>query len=282
MVAGIPEGVVRDTVERALAEDVGSGDITTRAVVPAGVSCRAQVVAKEDAVVAGLFMVEATFRAVGPAITFQSAVEDGTHVSVGAVVAELAGDVRVVLTGERTALNFLQRMSGIATLAARYVEAVKGTKARILDTRKTAPGLRLLDKCAVRMGGACNHRAGLFDGVLIKDNHIRAAGGIGAAVTRARAGCQHSAKIEVEAQSMDQVAQALAAGADVIMLDNMDVEEVRQAVALIAGRAETEVSGGVTLDTVRAYAECGVDYISVGEITHSAPAVDFSLEIVEG
>ncbi len=282
MVAGIPEGVVRDIVARALAEDVGSGDITTRAVVPAAISCRAQVVAKEDAMVAGLFMVEATFRAVGPGIRFRSAVEDGAHVSAGAVVAELAGEVGVVLTGERTALNFLQRMSGIATLASRYVEAVKGTKARILDTRKTAPGLRVLDKYAVRMGGACNHRTGLFDGVLIKDNHIRAAGGIAAAVTRARAGCQKSAKIEVEAESMSQVAEALAAGADVIMLDNMKPEEVRQAVALIAGRAETEVSGGVSLDTVRGYAECGVDYISVGEITHSAPAVDFSLEIVEG
>ena len=282
MVAGIPEGVVRDIVGRALAEDVGPGDITTRATVAAGISCRAQVVAKEEAVVAGLFVVEATFRAVGPAITFQSAVEDGAHVRVGAVVAELAGDVRVVLTGERTALNFLQRMSGIATLAARYVEAVKGTKARILDTRKTAPGLRLLDKYAVRMGGACNHRIGLFDGVLIKDNHIRAADGIAAAVRRARAACENSARIEVEAQSMGQVEEALAAGVDVIMLDNMGVEEVGQAVALIAGRAETEVSGGVTLDTVRAYAERGVDYISVGEITHSAPAVDFSLEIVEG
>jgi nicotinate-nucleotide pyrophosphorylase (carboxylating) len=282
MIAEIPDRILREIVARALAEDIGAGDITTRATVDDGAICRAQIVAKAGGVVAGLYAAEATFHSLDPAISFQFTAQDGATVQPGMTVARLEGEARAILTGERTALNFLQRMSGIATLAARYVEAVKGTKARIVDTRKTAPGLRLLDKYAVRVGGGVNHRIGLFDGVLIKDNHIRAAGGLGKAVARARETPHHLLKIEVEAQSIAQVEQALAARADVIMLDNMGVQEVRQAVALIAGRAETEASGGVTLENIRALAESGVDYISVGAITHSAPALDFSLEIGDG
>jgi nicotinate-nucleotide pyrophosphorylase (carboxylating) len=279
---GIPERAVREMVARALAEDVGSGDITTCAVVAAGQRGRAEIVAKEKAMVAGLFMVKATFRALDADIAFHQVIHDGAQARVGEVVARLEGEAGAILTGERTALNFLQRMSGIATLTDRYVQAVKGTGARILDTRKTAPGLRLLDKCAVRLGGGHNHRFGLFDAVLIKDNHIRAAGGIAEAVRMARESARRGIRVELETQTTAEVEEAATAGVEVIMLDNMSVEQVQQAVALIAGRAETEVSGGVTLDTVRQYAECGVNYISVGELTHSAPAVDFSLEIVEG
>jgi len=280
MAGGIGEAAVSEIVARALAEDVGTGDITTLATVDGEARCRAQIVAKTEGVVAGLFVVEATLRALDPDVSFAYRVQDGSRVRPHLAVADLEGQTRAILTGERTALNFLQRMSGIATLTARYVEAVRGTKARILDTRKTAPGLRLLDKCAVRAGGGQNHRTGLFDGVLIKDNHIRAAGGIAAAVARVRARPDAVRKLEVEAQTLGQVQEALAAGVDVIMLDNMSLDEVRQAMGTIAGRAETEVSGGVTLETVRAYSECGVNYISIGALTHSAPALDFSLEIV--
>ena len=280
--AALPESVVREIVERALAEDVGTGDITTAALVEAGRRCRAEILAKAEGVVAGLAVAEATFHAVDPAISFEHAVRDGDRVQAGTVVARLAGEVAPILTAERTALNFLQRMSGIATLAAQYAAAVEGTRARVLDTRKTAPGLRALDKYAVRAGGAGNHRMGLFDGVLIKDNHIRAAGGIAKAVERAREGAHDPVKVEVEAQSLSEVEAALSAGADVIMLDNMNVAEARAAVELIGGRAKTEASGGVTLQTVRELAECGVDYISVGALTHSAPALDLSLEITDG
>jgi len=232
-------------------------------------------------VIAGLPVAEAVFIALDPYVTFTAAVADGSRVAPGAVAAKLNGPTRAILTGERTALNFLQRMSGIASLTARFVEAVRGTTARICDTRKTAPGLRALDKYAVRAGGGHNHRIGLFDGILIKDNHIRAAGGIRGAVERARESAHHLLAVEVEAQSMDQVEEAIAAGADVIMLDNMGPDEARQAVALIGGRCRTEVSGNVSLETVRAYAESGVHYISVGALTHSAPALDISLQITD-
>ncbi len=275
----LPEVVVREIVARALAEDVGPGDITTAATVDAGTPCRAEVVAKADGVVSGLGVAEATFHAVDPEISFEYAAHDGQRVGAGTVVARLSGDAGAVLTAERTALNFLQRMSGIATLTAQYVAAVEGTRARIIDTRKTAPGLRVLDKYAVRAGGGMNHRMGLFDGILIKDNHIQAAGGLGEAVERAREAAHHLVKVEVEAKDLSQVEAALSAGADVIMLDNMAAEEIRRAVELIGERAETEVSGGVTLETVRELAECGVDYISVGALTHSAAALDLSLEM---
>jgi nicotinate-nucleotide pyrophosphorylase (carboxylating) len=276
----LAEGVIRPIVIRALEEDIGLGDVTTAATVAAAARCRAEVVAKAEGVICGLEVMAAVFAALDARVAFTAERDDGDRVSPGDVAARLKGPTRAVLTGERTALNFLQRLSGIATLTAQYAAAVAGTRAQILDTRKTAPGLRALDKYAVQVGGGRNHRFGLFDGVLIKDNHIRAAGGVGEAVARARRAAHHLLKVEVEAQSMGQVTEALQAGADVVMLDNMSPGEVRAAVALIGGRARTEVSGGVTLETVRAYAETGADFISVGALTHSPAALDFSLEIV--
>ena len=271
---------IREIVARALAEDVGPGDITTAATVAPEAQCLAEIVAKADGVIAGLEVARAVFQAVDSGIVFEEVVADGARVAPNTVVARVAGNTRGVLTAERTALNFLQRMSGIATLTAQYVEAVKGTKARILDTRKTAPGLRLLDKYAVQAGGGENHRIGLFDAVLIKDNHLRAAGGVGEAVRRAKA-AHRMLEVEVEVQTLEEVDEAIAADAEVILLDNMDLEEIRTAVARVAGRCLIEVSGGVSLDTVRALAETGVDYISVGKLTHSAPALDLSLEIAD-
>ena len=275
----LPGWVVQEVVARALAEDVGPGDVTTLATVGETSQCTAEVVAKADGVIAGLAVAQATFAAVDPRVTSEAVAADGDRVKAGSVVARVQGPTRAVLTAERTALNFLQRMSGIATLTARYVSAVEGTTALICDTRKTVPGLRLLDKYSVRVGGGENHRTGLFDGVLIKDNHIRAAGGLREAVERARRSAHHLAKIEVEAQSLPQVEEALTAGADVIMLDNLGLAEIRRAVNLIGGRCLVEASGGVTLETVRELAECGVDLISVGALTHSSAALDLSLEI---
>jgi nicotinate-nucleotide pyrophosphorylase (carboxylating) len=275
----LPGWVVQEAVARALAEDVGPGDVTTLAIVGKTSQCTAEVVAKADGVIAGLAVAQAAFAAVDPRVTSEAVAADGDRVKAGSVVARVQGPTRAVLTAERTALNFLQRMSGIATLTARYVSAVEGTTALICDTRKTVPGLRLLDKYSVRVGGGENHRTGLFDGVLIKDNHIRAAGGLREAVERARRSAHHLAKIEVEAQSLPQVEEALTAGADVIMLDNLGLAEIRRAVNLIGGRCLVEASGGVTLETVRELAECGVDLISVGALTHSSAALDLSLEI---
>ena len=281
MIGDIPESVVRDIVARALAEDIGPGDITTAATVAPDAECRAEIVAKAEGVIAGLGVARLVFGMLDPQIEFHEVVVDGGRVSEGMTVARVSGNTRALLAAERTALNFLQRMSGIASLTAEYVEAAEGTDARIIDTRKTAPGLRLLDKYAVRMGGGRNHRVGLFDGVLIKDNHLRAAGGVGEAVRRARKAAHHLVKIEVEVQTLEEVEEGVAAGADVILLDNMDLDNVSRAVDLVAGRCEIEVSGGVTLETVRALAECGVDYISAGALTHSAPALDLSLEIAD-
>jgi nicotinate-nucleotide pyrophosphorylase (carboxylating) len=281
MTEGLPEGMIQDIVSRALAEDVGAGDLTTLAIVDAQDQCRAEIVAQADGVIAGLPVARLTFHAVDPQVTFDAIVSDGARVSDGMTIAHLAGPTRAILTAERTALNFLQRLSGIATTTAEYVETVHGTAARVLDTRKTAPGLRLLDKYAVRMGGGHNHRVGLFDGVLIKDNHLRAAGGVGEAVRRAQAAAHHLVKVEVEVQTLEEVEEAVGADADVILLDNMDVSEVREAVGLIAGRCLTEVSGGVTLDSIRELAETGVDFISVGALTHSVTALDISLEIAD-
>lgn len=278
----LADGVVRAIVSRALAEDVGPGDVTTEATVASGAQCRAEIVAREGGVIAGLEVARATFAALDREVAFEALVAEGAQVEAGAAVARLTGPARAVLAGERTALNFLQRMSGIASLTRRYVDAVQGTKARICDTRKTAPGLRALDKYAVRAGGGHNHRFGLFDGLLIKDNHIRAAGGIESAVRLARSSAHHVLRVEVEAQTRSEVEEALSAGADVIMLDNMSPDEVARAVGFIAGRCEVEVSGGVTLETVRALAECGVDYISIGALTHSAPALDLALEFGDG
>jgi len=281
MAPALPNWVIEEVVSRALAEDVGAGDVTTLNTVDEGTPCAAEITARATGLVAGLFVAEAVFRRLDAEVVVTFMTHDGAAVGPGTPLLRLDGDAQAILTGERTALNFLQRMSGTATLTARFVEGVKGTGAHICDTRKTAPGLRLLDKYAVRAGGGHNHRIGLFDGILIKDNHIRAAGGIRGAVERARESAHHLLAVEVEAQSMDQVEEAIAAGADVIMLDNMGPDEARQAVALIGGRCRTEVSGNVSLETVRAYAESGVHYISVGALTHSAPALDISLQITD-
>jgi len=266
-------------VARALAEDIGPGDVTTMATVDVGTPCRGEIIAKAQGVIAGLRVAEIAFEQVDPQTRFEYASRDGDRVSPGTVIARLDGDAHAILSAERTALNFLQRMSGIATLTARYVEAVAGTAARICDTRKTAPGLRALDKYAVAAGGGANHRIGLFDGVLIKENHIRAAGGIGQAVRLARERAHHLLKVEVEVTSLSELEAALDARADVVLLDNMSVADVAAAVEAAGGRCRLEVSGGVTLENVRAFAECGVNYISVGALTHSAPALDISLEI---
>jgi nicotinate-nucleotide pyrophosphorylase (carboxylating) len=268
--------VVRD----ALAEDVGAGDVTTEGVLADEATCLARILLKQPGVVCGLDAAEAVFRALDPGVRVEALVGDGDHVDgVPAAIARVEGRARAVLTGERTALNLLGRLSGIATLTCRFVEAVLGTGAVILDTRKTTPGLRALEKHAVSCGGGRNHRFGLDDGVLIKDNHLRLAGGIRAAVERVRA-TGTDLPIEVEAESMEDVREALAAGAHVILLDNMTPAQLADAVALVDGRAKLEASGGVSLETVRAIAQTGVDFISVGALTHSAPSLDVSMEVL--
>jgi nicotinate-nucleotide pyrophosphorylase (carboxylating) len=273
--------VATDTLERivhaALAEDIGAGDVTTEATVAADAVGAAAILVKEPGVVCGLRAVEATFRALDSGIEFEAFSRDGDAVEAPAVVARVAGSQRAILTGERVALNFLGRLSGIATVTRHYVDAVAGTRAVVLDTRKTTPGLRALEKHAVATGGGRNHRFGLDDAVLIKDNHLRAAGSIAAAVDLVRAASD--LPIEVECESLAQVGEALEAGADAILLDNMTTAQLRDAVALTNGRARLEASGGVTLDTIRAIAETGVDEISVGALTHSAPSLDVSLEL---
>lgn len=272
-----------ELVRRALAEDIGRGDVTTEATIPAGTPASGRIVAREAGVIAGLPVAALAFQLLDPALRFEQLVHDGAQVEAGAALAALSGEARALLTAERTALNFLGRLSGIATLAARCQAAVAGTRARVVDTRKTTPGLRTLEKYAVRMGGAANHRAGLDDGVLIKDNHIAACGGIAAAVARARAHVPHLLKIEVECDTQEQVREALDAGADAILLDNMPPDRMRAAVALIRERAPQtliEASGGIGPDPAKlaAVAATGVDLISLGALTHSAPNLDVSLE----
>jgi nicotinate-nucleotide pyrophosphorylase (carboxylating) len=267
----------RDQVRRALAEDVGAGDRTTRAIVPADAAARATILAGQPCILAGAAVAREVFRQVEPALVFAPGVADGEACSPGTVVAEVTGSAGAILTAERTALNFLQHLSGIATLTRRFVEAA-GPDLTVLDTRKTIPGMRALAKYAVRCGGGTNHRFGLHDGVLIKDNHIRLAGGVAEAVRQARA-AEPGAAVEVEAEGLDDVDRALDAGADVIMLDNLGDDVVRQALARIGGRARVEVSGGVTLERIGALAALGADAVSVGALTHSAPAVDFSLDL---
>ncbi|MGH2515116.1 MAG: carboxylating nicotinate-nucleotide diphosphorylase [Ktedonobacterales bacterium] len=272
-----------ELVRRALAEDIGRGDVTTEATIPAGTSASGRIVARESGVIAGLPLVALVFQSLDPAIHIERRAHDGARVEAGAALVALAGEARAILTGERTALNFLGRLSGIATLAARCQAAVAGTHARIVDTRKTTPGLRTLEKYAVRMGGASNHRAGLDDGILIKDNHIAASGGLAAAVARARQHAPHLLKIEVECDTDEQVGEALDAGADAILLDNMPLDRMRAAVALIRQRAPRtliEASGGIGTDPTKlaAIAATGVDLISLGALTHSAPNLDVSLE----
>jgi len=264
-------------VRQALHEDIGLGDLTTQATVEAGVQARAELVAKEPFVLSGVLVAREVFRQLEPQTSFEALKQDGEKIQRGEVIAWLKGDASVLLQGERVALNLLQRMSGIATLTNRFVEAVNGTGATIVDTRKTTPGLRFLEKYSVRMGGGMNHRTSLYDGVLIKENHIAAAGGSAIAVERARLRVPHLMKIEVETRDLDEVQQALDAGVEIILLDNMSPAELKEAVVLVDGRALTEASGGVNLDTVREIAEAGVDLISVGALTHSFRAVDISM-----
>ena len=270
---------VSQSIRRALAEDIGSGDVTTDSIVPADASLRGRIVAKQTGVVAGLTIAAAVFRELDEQITFTAQVTDGAKVENKTVVAEVVGPARALLTGERTALNFLGRMSGIATLTRQFVDAVAGTRAVILDTRKTAPGLRLTDKLAVHIGGGQNHRTGLFDMVLIKDNHIDFAGSIAAAVTRVRESGTNL-EIEVETRTLAHVREALALEVERILLDNMSLETMREAVLITAGRAKLEASGNVLLENVLEVARTGVDYISVGALTHSPKVFDVSLEFV--
>jgi nicotinate-nucleotide pyrophosphorylase (carboxylating) len=266
-------------VDAALAEDLGSGDATTLALVPEGARCRAELLLEEPGVVCGVPVAAAVLQALDPSVQVEAKLKEGTAVSqVPAVVAEIEGPARAILSGERVALNLLGRLCGIASLTRRFVELTEGTPTTVLDTRKTTPGLRALEKYAVRCGGGQNHRAGLFDGVLIKENHLRVAGGVTAALA-ALDGRIDGLPVEVEAETLMQVREAIEAGAPRVLLDNMSPEEVREAVELTAGRAELEASGGMSLATVRAYAETGVDFVSVGALTHSARSLHVSLEV---
>ncbi len=269
---------LNNLIENALSEDIGPGDITTETTISADSTSTAEILAKQELVLAGLDVSREVFHYLDPGIHFMSLAKDGDKIKAGTVLARLSGKTRILLAGERVALNFLQHLSGIATLTAKYVEKVKGLRVEVLDTRKTLPGLRHLEKYAVLMGGGKNHRMGLYDMVLIKDNHIKAAGGITKAVEAARKKAGQL-KIEVETRNLDEAREALAAKADTIMLDNMPVEIMREAVKLISGRALVEASGNVTLDTIRMIAETGVDCISAGNLTHSAPAADISMKI---
>ena len=271
---------VRAIVEMALAEDVGPGDITTAITVAVDTQARAEIVAKQDLVVSGLLPARLTFASVDPDVSFKALVSDGDRISAGTVLVEIQGRAASILTAERVALNFMMRLSGVATMTSRYVAAVKGHKARIVDTRKTTPGMRVLEKAAVRHGGGFNHRHALFDGILIKDNHIAAAGSITNAVTRARQQAPHTMKVEVEVVDLAGLAEAIKAGADVVLLDNMDTDMMTAAVKAADGRVLLEASGGVNLETIGAIAATGVDLISAGALTHSAPAVDLSLRFL--
>jgi nicotinate-nucleotide pyrophosphorylase (carboxylating) len=275
----LPPFLVQRAVAAALAEDLGTaGDITTDAIIPSDAEAEATIVARKEGVIAGLDLAEATFGALDPDMQFHRAVQDGARVEADAVLARVAGKTRALLTAERVALNFVGRLSGIATMTAAYVAAVEGTRARIACTRKTTPGLRALEKYAVRAGGGVNHRFGLYDAVLVKDNHIAASGGLSNALGRLRTRIGHLVKIEVEVDTIDQLGEALAFPIDAVLLDNMDVAMLKEAVRLVAGRVKTEASGGVSLETVREIALSGVDLISVGALTHSATSLDLSLE----
>ncbi|MBI5788614.1 MAG: carboxylating nicotinate-nucleotide diphosphorylase [Candidatus Schekmanbacteria bacterium] len=267
-------------IDLALVEDIGSGDITTAAIVPDDLILKAELQAKEDLVLAGLGVVKQVFEHFDPQITLESLHTDGNTVYKGEVIARITGKANAILTGERTALNFLQHLSGIASATSLYVKLLEPYKAKLIDTRKTTPGMRTFEKYAVRCGGGQNHRLGLFGGIMIKDNHIAAAGSITEAAKRARKNAPPVLKIEVETTTLEEVKEAIAVEADIIMLDNMDVETIAQAVKLINGQAMTEASGDVNLSNIEAVAQTGVDYISVGRITHSAKSVDISLEVV--
>ena len=278
----IPQIQYEPLVRDALLEDIGPGDITTMLCVPAGTTAKATVLAKQAGVIAGLAIGELAFKLLDPNVHWEALVEDGATVGAGRTpLAVVTGDARALLTAERVALNFMQRLSGIATVTSKYVALTAGTHARIADTRKTTPGLRALEKYAVRAGGGFNHRLGLYDAVLIKDNHIKAAGGIGNAVAAAKAHIPHTMKIEVEAASLTMVDEALSAGADIILLDNMDTNTMRRAVETIGGRAISEASGNLTEARIAEVAATGVDILSIGALTHSAPSLDISLDFAE-
>ncbi len=273
-------GKVDLIIENTLEEDLGSGDVTTDAIFSVDDTCEALIIAKEEGIIAGIPIAERVFQKLAPEVTVAQKLKDGEHVNPGDEILVIKGSIHAVLSGERLSLNLLQRMSGIATATSKYVAAISGYRTRILDTRKTAPGLRVLDKYAVSIGGGCNHRFGLYDAVLIKDNHIDFAGNISNAVEIVRSKYQSKFKVEVETSTLDEVREALKAGADIIMLDNMTVEMMKEAVRIVNGKSITEASGGITLDNVRQIADTGVDFISVGAITHSSPALDIGLYMV--
>jgi nicotinate-nucleotide pyrophosphorylase (carboxylating) len=270
---------IDELIELALKEDIGSGDITTDAIVSPDLEGIGDVIAKDDFILAGLVVARNVFNQLDPQVFFSSIFKDGHSVKNGCIVFSVQGKLSSILKAERTALNFIQRLSGIATLTRTYVDRLKGSNVRIVDTRKTTPGWRGLEKYAVKIGGGSNHRMGLYDGVLIKDNHIAACGGIRMAVNTARKRIHHLVKIEVEVTDMAELAEALSAGADVIMLDNMTPDQIKKAVKKINSKALVEVSGGVNLDNLSQLAETGVDFISVGALTHSAKSVDMSMKI---
>ena len=275
----LPQTVVDEAIANALGEDLGlAGDITTVATVPPEARASGIIGARKAGVVAGLQLVETAFKALDPQAAVQVVVGDGGTVADNGTIAQVAGNARALLTAERVAMNYLGHLSGIATLTRRYVDEIKGTRARITDTRKTTPGLRAFEKLAVRAGGGLNHRFGLYDAILIKDNHIVAAGGIGPAMQRARIHAGHMVKIEVEVTTLPELEEALAHAPDAVLLDNMPIDRLKAAVAMVAGRAVTEASGGVNLETVRAIALTGVDLISVGTLTHSASSLDVGFD----
>ena len=271
--------IIRKLLKLAFEEDVGTGDVTTRASLTGEETGKASALAKADGIVSGIGVFKEAFLFWDQTIQFIGHYEDGESVQKGNILAEISGNLSSILTAERVALNIFQRMCGIATLTRRYVDEIKGTGAKILDTRKTAPGLRYFDKYAVSAGGGSNHRFGLYDGVLIKDNHIEAAGGISRALDRVRSRIPHTLKVEIEVKNLKELEEALSSGADVIMLDNMAIEDMRKAVAIVNGKVPLEASGNVTLMNVKQIAETGVDFISVGALTHSVPASDISLKI---
>jgi nicotinate-nucleotide pyrophosphorylase (carboxylating) len=278
----ITEGLSQENIDAvitaALAEDVGAGDVTSDAVIPMDMTCRGKIVCKEDGVIAGLSIAKRVFQLVDDRIQFDAKTKDGEKVQADAIVARLYGPARGILKGERVGLNFLQHLSGIATMTARYVKAVEGTKTKILDTRKTTPGLRVLEKYATRIGGAENHRMGLYDAVLIKDTHLALVGSISGALRSARK-AYPEAEVQVEVSNLQELEQALGDKAPRILLDNFSCGQVREAMQIIRGRAVVEVSGGVQVTNARAYALAGADYISVGALTHSATALDFSMKV---
>lgn len=275
----IPPSVI-NIIYSALEEDIGQGDVTTNLLIPEDRKSKAHCIAKENFVLAGLPFVREVFRILDPSILFKTLYNDGSKVKKGNIIAEISGKTCVILKGERVSLNIVQRLSGIATLTNRYVEKTKGLKAKIVDTRKTTPCHRFMEKYAVKVGGGYNHRFGLFDGILIKDNHIKTLGSIKKAVREAKKG-HHLFKIEVEVKNLKELKEAIESGADIIMLDNMSVRDMKEAVKIAKGRIMLEASGNISLENVREVAETGVDLISVGALTHSAPAVDISLKIVK-